>query len=56
MQKLVSLKDSFRKGEQDGRGVGERGVHLSPQIYQEHPRTQKCMQSPWLEQKGKPDQ
>ena len=23
-------------GEQDGRGVGGRGVHLSPQIHQEY--------------------
>ena len=30
------LKSISTRGEQDGRGVGGRGVHLSPQIHQEY--------------------
>ena len=30
------LQDTHLREEQDGRGVGGRGVHLSPQIHQEH--------------------
>ena len=29
------MSDSLHKREQDGGGVGGRGVHLSPQIHQE---------------------
>ena len=30
------LQDTHLREEQDGRGVGGHGVHLSPQIHQEH--------------------
>ena len=33
--KLESTKEK-KTGEQDGKGVGGHGVHLSPQIYQEY--------------------
>ena len=44
-----SQEDTRRRlidGEQDGRGVGGHGVHLSPWIHQEYTfKTQKCMQN-----------
>ena len=35
-QKKAEVQKGKERGEQDGRGVGGRGVHLSPLIHQEY--------------------